>query len=173
MRPPIVILILLLIAGTLALVFLPGFFHAGKPTPPAAPPEAAASNAPPKSSAASARKPGAGNSAGQPPAAAAPALEPAQKIDRLQSLAMNDDADSLREILAALTDPNPAIRAAAREAAVQFGDQSAAPMLRAAADNVSDPHEKVALLEAADYLELPPLGVKPSTNRPACKVQAP
>ena len=169
MRPPIAILILLLAAGALALVFLPKFRHAGQPNTPAAPPEVATSNAPPKPSAASAQKPGA--LASLPPATAAPAQDPTQKIERLQSLAMNEDADSLKEILAALTDPNPDIRAAAREAAVQFGDKSAAPLLRAAAENVSDPHEKVALLEAADYLELPPLGIKPSTNRPPRNVQ--
>ncbi len=38
---------------------------------------------------------------------------------------------------------------------VQVGDAAAARYLRAAADKVKDPREAVALLDAADYVELP------------------
>jgi hypothetical protein len=85
--------------------------------------------------------------------------------DDLMSLAMNDDAESLKKILAALASPDLEIRAAAREAAVQFGDRSAAVKLREAA-NTASPAEKSALLEAADFLELPPLEVRARTSQP-------
>jgi hypothetical protein len=87
----------------------------------------------------------------------------------LMSLAMNDDAESLKKILAALASPDPEIRAAAREAAVQFGDRSAAVKLREAAARAADPEEKSALLEAAEFLELPPLEIRSQTNPPAAK----
>lgn len=94
---------------------------------------------------------------------AAPAII-AQKIEVLQQLAMNSDADSLNAILAELTNSSPDIRAAAREAAVQFGNVSAVPSLRQAAAQMEDLDEKVALLEAAKYLELPSFPVTSSTN---------
>lgn len=98
-----------------------------------------------------------------------PATSPSRTVAELQLLAMNHDADSLKTILAELTNPNAEIRAAAREAAVQFGDRSAAPVLRAAAATTEDLDEKKALLDAADFLELPPLEVRPSTNPPASR----
>lgn len=87
-------------------------------------------------------------------------------VEALQALAMNEDADSLKSILAALTNSDPEIRAAARDAAVQFGDRSAAPALRLAAAQVERPEEKISLREAADFLELPPLELPASTNSP-------
>ena len=92
-----------------------------------------------------------------------------QTVEELQALAMQDDADALKSILAALTNSDPQIREAARDAAVQFGDRAAAPALRAAADQIEDPKEKIALREAADFLELPPLEIHPATNRPASR----
>lgn len=89
---------------------------------------------------------------------------PARTVDELESLGMKHDADSLRAILAELTNSNPEIRAAARKAAVQFGDRAAAPALRAVAAKTEDVDEKRALLEAADFLELPPLEVRARTN---------
>jgi len=85
-------------------------------------------------------------------------------VEELRSLAMNDDADSLQAILDELTNSDPEIRAAAREAAVQFGDRTAAPPLRAVAAQMEDLDEKKALLEAADFLELPSLKVRSGTN---------
>jgi predicted component of type VI protein secretion system len=95
---------------------------------------------------------------------ASPAVAPARTAEELQTLAMHDDADSLNAILAELANPDPEIRAAAREAAVQFGDRAAVPLLRAAAAVTDDLEEKKALLDAADFLELPPLAVPAGTN---------
>jgi hypothetical protein len=88
----------------------------------------------------------------------------AEKVLELQALAMNDDAASLNSILAELANPDPQIRAAAREAAVQFGDAGAATALRAAVEKTDEDAEKIALLEAARFLELPSLRSTTSTN---------
>jgi hypothetical protein len=99
-------------------------------------------------------------------AAVTPAEAPARIVEELSALAMNHDAASLKRILAQLINPDPQIRAEAKDAAVQFGDRAAVPALRAAADQVENLEEKVALLAAADYLELPPMEIHPATNLP-------
>lgn len=86
---------------------------------------------------------------------------------------MNNDATSLNAILEALTDSDPQIRAAAREAAIQFGDASAAVRLREVAAQTEDVAEKNALLEAAKYLELPSLPATSSTNLHPSKLARP
>lgn len=93
-----------------------------------------------------------------------PPPSPVLTVDELEALAMKHDADSLLVILAELTNPDPEIRAAARKATVQFGDRAAAPELRAVAARTEDVDEKRALLEAADFLELPPLEIRAGTN---------
>lgn len=95
------------------------------------------------------------------------AENPGLTANDLMALAMNDDAESLEKILAALASPNPEIREAAREAAVQFGDASAAAKLRETATKTADTAEKAALLEAAEFLELPPLEIHARTNSPS------
>ena len=80
-----------------------------------------------------------------------------EEIDRLQTWSANDDPQSLSNILADLNNPEKDIRDAAIEAAKQFGSTNAIPALKAAADATDDPHEKVALLEAAEFLSLPSL----------------
>lgn len=85
-------------------------------------------------------------------------------VEELDDLAMTDNPESLKKILAALTNSDPDIREAAREAAVQFGDASAAPRLRAVAAGTKDLDEKKELLDAADFLELPPLGTPSPTG---------
>lgn len=94
-----------------------------------------------------------------------PAATATVTAEDLQSLAMNSDPESLQKILAALTSPDPEIRTAAREAAVQFGDRTAATKLRTVAADTADPSEKAALLEAASFLELPSLDTRSATNR--------
>jgi hypothetical protein len=80
-----------------------------------------------------------------------------KKIDRLQELQANDDAASLKEILAELTNTNKTIRHEAIEATIQFGGHTAVPVLRDLASRTWDPGEKKELLDAADFLELPTL----------------
>jgi len=75
----------------------------------------------------------------------------------LMALAMNNDAESLRTIMAELTNPDKRIRAGALEAAVQFGDRSITPRLQELASQADDAEEKAALLEAVEYINLPSL----------------
>jgi CheY-like chemotaxis protein len=77
------------------------------------------------------------------------------ETDRLSALAMNDDPQSLSNILADLTSPEKEIRVAAIEAAKQFESTNAIPVLKAAAANAEDNQEAIAMLEAADWLALP------------------
>ena len=56
---------------------------------------------------------------------------------------MNSDPASLYAILGALGDPDPPVRKAAVEAAVQFGSQDAIPALQDAAAQAEDPQEKL------------------------------
>ena len=77
------------------------------------------------------------------------------EIAHLQKLSLSDDPAALTPILAALASPEREIRDAAVEAAREFGSAEAIPALKAAADQTQDLEEKIALLEAADFLSLP------------------
>lgn len=174
MRPPNVIFIALLAVFALGVAMLvPQIFHAEKPgDAPAREAAMPPTNEPKKPSIESVIKP-----VVLPPtnsfAAASPVKSPSQTVDELQALAMNDDMESLELILAELTNSDAEIRVAAREAAVQFGDRVAAPALRAAAAQVESPQEKAALLEAADFLELPSLEVHSVTNPHPSRLSTP
>jgi hypothetical protein len=80
-----------------------------------------------------------------------------QRVAELGDLAMADDATSLDTILSELTNRDPEIRNAAREAAVQFGSRDAIPKLTDVALQTDDAHEKAALTEAIEFLKLPTL----------------
>lgn len=87
--------------------------------------------------------------------------------DRLSDWEMNNDPQSLSNILADLNSPEKDIRMAAISATVQFNDTNAVPILRNIATNTDDPDEKVALLKAADFLALPDVTVStPTTSTP-------
>jgi HEAT repeat protein len=77
------------------------------------------------------------------------------ETDRLAAWAMNDDPESLSNILGDLASPEKEIRMAAIEAAKQFESTNAIPVLKAAAANAEDNEEAIAMLEAADWLALP------------------
>jgi len=83
--------------------------------------------------------------------------EPAVRAARLAELGMSAAPPALSEILPALTDPDAEVRAAARDAAVQFGSRDAIPWLQAAIPQTDDIHEKAAIQSAIDCLELPAL----------------
>jgi HEAT repeat protein len=98
----------------------------------------------------------------QPPAvlqttAAEVETDPAARENGLAASGMSDDATAPPEIFSALSDPDPGVRCAAREAAVQLGSRDAIPWLQAAIAQVSDIHEKAAMQSAIEYLELPTL----------------
>ncbi len=81
------------------------------------------------------------------------------------TLAMNNDAQSLKAICADLYSSDKEIRAAAIDAVVQFGDKSVVPRLRALAQQSNDSDEKAHLQQAADTLELPNLSELKPTPR--------
>jgi hypothetical protein len=93
--------------------------------------------------------------------------ERAAEIDRLQEWGMNNDSNSLNHILADLPHSDKEVRAAAIEAAKQFGSADAIPALKAAADSAEDTGDKIAYLEAADFLALPSLDIQPTTPEQA------
>lgn len=70
---------------------------------------------------------------------------------------MNHDNTSFSNILVRLTSKDQEIRAAAIEAARQFGSSNAIPALTAAADATDDLREKIECLDAAEFLTLPAL----------------
>ena len=81
----------------------------------------------------------------------------AKRAAELQSLAMNSDRDSLDLILAELNNQDPQIRKAAVDAAIQFGSRDSVAALTDALAQTDDPSEKVDLLKAIEYLNLPSL----------------
>jgi hypothetical protein len=89
-----------------------------------------------------------------------------EKVLKLQDWQANDDAQSLKNILAELTNPEKEVRAAAIEAAIQFGSRDAIPVLKAAAGKTTDPAEKKALLDAAEFIALPSMTEANDLNQP-------
>ena len=88
------------------------------------------------------------------------------EVDRLSAWSMNDDPQSLSNILKDLTSPDKEIRTAAIEAAKQFESTNAIPALKAAAANAEDNQEATEMLEAADWLALPTVDLRSSGPPP-------
>jgi hypothetical protein len=100
----------------------------------------------------------------QPVAAVVPPMTPEEKqsyieteVNRLQDLSTQDDPASLSVIVNDLTNSEKEVRLAAIEATKQFGSKDAIPVLQADVAGAQDTDEKIALLEAADFLALPSL----------------
>jgi hypothetical protein len=93
------------------------------------------------------------------------------EIDKLQELQANDDAQSMRAILADLTNSDKTIRVAAIEATTQFGSRDAIPALKDLAAHTPDPDEKQQLQDAADFLALPSITELREQN-PQIKIHA-
>jgi len=101
-----------------------------------------------------------------------------QRIEELNALAMNNDTESRDTILSELrTNSDRTIRAAALEAAIQFGDRSVVPPLQEIAAQTEDPEEKQKILEAIDYINLPSLteylAAHPAPAKPAAPEPSP
>ncbi len=95
------------------------------------------------------------------------------ETDRLQQWSASDNPADLANILADLNNPEKEIREAAIEAAKQFGSAKAIPALKAAANNTDDTGEKIAFLEAADFLSLPGMDFnEPAPPRTPEQIQA-
>ena len=91
-----------------------------------------------------------------PPLTDAERLAKQQKaFDAIEAAAITYDAKSLPLIEPFLSDPDRLVRDAAVQGMIANGDASAANYLRAAAAKTPDPREAAAMLDAADYVELP------------------
>jgi hypothetical protein len=66
------------------------------------------------------------------------------------------DVSALPRLTPHLRHPDPEVRTFAREAIVQLGHIDGVAALRAAARDARDPREATELLDAADFLEIPP-----------------
>ena len=134
-------------------VALPPSLPAAEPAVPAAPPAGAVA----ENRAVAAPGPDA------PPAATGAE----QATRRIEAAVVTYDKDSLPVIVPYLTDPDPELRAAAREGLLQMGLAEAAPLLREAAGKLKDPREAILLLDAADFLELPSVSSSAGKKRRA------
>jgi hypothetical protein len=80
----------------------------------------------------------------------------ARLISEIEAAYTTYHPDSLPVLSRFLAHPDLEIRTFARDAIVQVGHEDGAAVLRAAAREAQDPRESVALLDAAEFLELPP-----------------
>ena len=79
------------------------------------------------------------------------------KFEQLQELATKSDPASMEAILAEMKSPYPEVRSDALEAIIQFRSRDAIPTLKELATQAEDPKEKLAILEAVEFLQLPSL----------------
>jgi hypothetical protein len=77
------------------------------------------------------------------------------RVLELQELGAADDLDSLNTLLSELGNREPEIRKAALDAIVQFDSRDAIPKLEDAELQADDPHEKAAIADAIEFLQLP------------------
>ena len=68
----------------------------------------------------------------------------------------DDDPRMMLEIANRLENADADVRAAAREAAIHFGDTNIIPFLKSAQEDLQDPREKVAIMDAIAYLQINP-----------------
>jgi hypothetical protein len=76
-------------------------------------------------------------------------------LEEIHEAAISYEASELPLIEKYLLHGDGVVREAAREGMITLGSPEAVPLLRKAAALAGDPREAVALLDAADYLELP------------------
>ena len=77
--------------------------------------------------------------------------------DLLFKLGMRSDPESYQTIVSTLTNSEKTLRSEALDAAIQFGNRDVIPYLKELAARTEDPYEKIAFLEAAEYIALPSL----------------
>jgi hypothetical protein len=85
----------------------------------------------------------------------APAPSHTALLEEINEAAVTYNASALPRIQPYLTHSDPEIREAAKNGMIVLGDSAAAPLLREASRKMATPQEATALLEAADYMELP------------------
>ena len=162
MRPKFVLALILF-----AVLVLAAAFYFKQPVSQLQPPGVVETTAlpPPVAKSAPATAPDSANfPSPQPVAAVVPSMTPEEKqsyieaeTSRLQDLSAQDDPASLSAIVNDLTNSEKEVRLAAIEATKQFGSKDAIPVLQADVASAADTDEKIALLEAADFLALPTL----------------
>jgi hypothetical protein len=96
----------------------------------------------------------------------------AAELTRIDDLAVTYDAREVPALAAFLDHDSADVRAAAIDGLVRLGAKEAAEPLRAAAAKTKDPREAVALLDAAAYLELPPMPASMRSKLKAAKTTA-
>jgi hypothetical protein len=183
MRPKIVILILGIAAGLVAaLVLLQGVIggRSGN-VPPVAAVDKPTNQEPPAVT----------NVQANPDSSNTPAMTP----EEARAAQIQGDLDEIREALAngtedpgatedillgKVTSPEKEVRKAALEALMQMNDTNAIPRLQQAVKSIEDPRDKVAVLDAIAYLQLPDtsMATPPETNivnqpKPQRKPKAP
>lgn len=70
-------------------------------------------------------------------------------------LSTEENGNAVSAVASRLENADAEVRAAAREAAVHLGDTNIIPYLTVALERISDPREKVELLDAIQFLQLP------------------
>ena len=78
-----------------------------------------------------------------------------QRTVELEDLSMTVDAGSLITIESELDSRDPRIQAAAVSAAIQFGSRDVIPALQDASGHTDDPVQKLNIVKAIQFLELP------------------
>lgn len=77
-------------------------------------------------------------------------------IEEITAAYTTYEPEALPKLAPFLRHSDPEIRSYARDAIVQVGHADGVKLLRDAAKTARDPREAVALLEAAEYLDIPP-----------------
>jgi len=156
MRPKIVILILVIAAGLVAaLVMLKGV--TGRSSHVQVSTNAEPINQEPPAITAVPANPNASNPPAMTPEEAR-AAQIQQDLDVVREALANGTVDpSVTEdiLMDKVTNPEKEVRKAALEALTQLNDTNAIPRLQQAAQSLEDPHDKVAVLDAIAYLQLP------------------
>lgn len=96
----------------------------------------------------------------------------AAELTRIDDLAITYDAREVPALAAFLTHDSAEVRAAAIDGLLRLGAKEAVEPLRAAAAKTKDPREAVAMLDAAAYLELPPMPASMRSKLKAAKTTA-
>lgn len=96
---------------------------------------------------------------------ASPAAAKDAAIEAIHEAATSYDPAQLVVIRPYLTSADAELRAAAVDAMIVLGDASAAAMLRQAATTIGSGEEAEAMIQAADYVELPPANLKKLTRK--------
>jgi len=85
------------------------------------------------------------------------AFQKQKDLDAVNDALLSSDGDprAMLEVASRLENSDAEVRTAAREAAVHLGDTNIIPYLNSALNNLKDQREKVALMDAIAYLQIP------------------